>query len=89
MHVFHIWTYHSKYVWDVIDCVLLAATGPVVQEVVNVHFQLLQVVFWHVGDVVLQLVQRGQLHVRDHAPLLVEAPQDASHQTERTEEQGM
>lgn len=67
--------------WDVVDCVLLAVSRPVVQEVVDVHFELLKLILLHVSDVVLQLLQCGQLRVRHHAPLLVKAPQDAGHQT--------
>ncbi|TNN50193.1 hypothetical protein EYF80_039617 [Liparis tanakae] len=36
-------------------------------------------------DVILQLLQGDQLHVRQHAALLVEAPHDAGHQTAHDE----
>jgi len=56
--------------------VLLAVAGPVVQKVVDVHFEILELVLGHVGHVVLQLVHGGQLGVRHHAALLVQAPYD-------------
>lgn len=68
---------------DIVNGVLLAGPGPVVQEVVDVHFELLQLVLLHVGNVILQLLQRGQLHVRHHAALFVQTPHDACHQTEQ------
>lgn len=71
--------------WDVVNGVLLAVTRPVVQEVVDVHFELLHLILLHVGNVVLQLLQRGQLHVRHHAPLFVKAPHDAGHQADHEE----
>lgn len=72
---------------DFFNPVLLAGPGPVVHKIVDVHFEVLQIILFHVLDVVLQLVQRGQLHVRHDAPVLVEAPQDAGHQTDHMREQ--
>lgn len=72
--------------WDNINRVLLAGTGPIVQEVVDVHFEILQLILLHVRNVVLQLLQCGQLHVRHHAAILVKAPQNAGHQTEHKKE---
>lgn len=65
---------------------LLAVTGPVVQEVVDVHFELLQLILLHVSNVVLQLLQCGQLHVRHHAPFFVKAPHDAGYQADHKKE---
>ena len=67
---------------SVINAVLLAAAGPVIQEVVDVHFEVLQIVLRHVSNVILQLLQCYHLRVRHHAPIFVKAPQDASPQTD-------
>lgn len=72
---------------DDVDCVLLAVSGPVVQEVVDVHFELLQLILLHVRNVVLQFLQCGQLHVGHHAPLLVKSPHDTGSQTSHNSEE--
>lgn len=69
---------------DDFNCVLLAVPWPIVKEVVDVNFEFLQLVLWHVSHVVLQFLQCGQLHIRHHASLLVQSPHDAGHQTTDT-----
>lgn len=69
---------------DDINCVLLAGSRPVVKEVVDVNFEFLQLVLLHVSNVILQLLQCCQLHIRHHTTLLVQSPHDARHQTTDT-----
>lgn len=66
---------------DAVHRVRFAGARPEVEEIVYVDFEVLQVVAGDVTDVVLQLVQGGQLHVRHHAALLIQTPQDTGGET--------
>lgn len=80
--IFQTLTYDSKDVRDAVHRVRFAGTRPEVEEIVYVDFEVLQVIAGEVADVVLQLVQGGQLHVRHHTALLIRTPHDASGETE-------
>lgn len=61
-------THHSEEVGDAVQCVWFAGPRPAVKEVVYVDFKVL--------EVILVLLQRGQLHVGNHASLLIHTTLD-------------
>lgn len=73
-------TYQSEDVGDVLHTKHAAVARPEVQEVMDVHLQLLHVVLPEVVQVVLQVIEGGEPALGQGTAFLLDPPQDTSRQ---------